>query len=81
MCGESLQTFALFLTLCKITKMCLKGSKTDIFLDFDGKKYEGFNMVTVEVKQTEIILDLLSNGFKSSNSILQQSGNSNLLYQ
>lgn len=25
------------------------------------KKYEGFNMVTVEVKQTEIILDLLSN--------------------
>lgn len=46
------------------------------------KKYEGFNMVTVEVKQTEIILDLLSNGFKSSKySILQQSGNSNLLYQ
>lgn len=45
------------------------------------KKYEGFNMVTVEVKQTEMILDLLSNGFKSSNSILQQSGNSNLLYQ
>lgn len=36
------------------------------------KKYEGFNMVTVEVKQTEIILDLLSNGFKSSNSILRK---------
>lgn len=38
-------------------------------------------MISVEAKQTEIILDRLSNGLRSSDSILQQSGNSNFLYK
>lgn len=52
--------------------MCLKGSKTDIFLILMKTKYEGCCSLT---KQIEITLDLLTNGFKSSNSILQLCGN------
>lgn len=38
-------------------------------------------MISVEAKQTEIILDRLTNGLRSSDSILRQSGNSNFLYK
>lgn len=61
--------------------MCLKGSKTHFSWFWGEKKYEGFNMISVEAKQTEIILDRLTNGLRSSDSILRQSGNSNFLYK
>lgn len=75
LCGESLQPiFALFLTLCKITygRCALKEARQDIFLILMKTKYEGCCSLT---KQIEITLDLLTNGFKSSNSILQLRGN------